>query len=155
MINGTDIDAALATLTHEDVVSFDNELLNGEGISYYENSQVLDAVVYRNHLSGRVGNFLEVHHVRIVSHGRELTCHCTCRSRKNICVHSMALLYAWANDGQDFTNLSDVLAQIHDWDSVRLREIVINILQKQPHLAGDFLKKHIPDWDEIDPDPFK
>ncbi len=141
MISGTDIADALSTLTFDDVVAFDNELLNGEGLSYYENSQVLDAVVYRNHLSGRVGNFLEVHHVRIVSHGQELSCHCSCRSRKNICVHSMALLYAWTNDGQDFTNLSDILAEIHDWDSSRLREIVIHILQRQPHLAGGIFKK--------------
>ncbi len=143
----------LLGLTYDDVASFDDETLNGEGAAYYEQSQIMDAVVFRNRLSGRVGNFVEAHQVRVTTHGRELSCRCTCNSGKNICIHSMALLYAWVNDGEDFMNLSRVLEQIGDWSADRVREVVVNILQQQPHLAVRFLQKNIPEWDEIEPDP--
>ena len=144
----------LLNLNLDDITAFDDETVNGEGEAYYEQSQIIDAVVYRNKLFARVGNYFESHRVRITMHGRELTVRCSCDDDKRFCVHAVALLYAWVNDAPDFMNLSDVLTEIAEMDKARIMEIVMNILQQQPHLAGEFLKKIKPDWDEIDPEPF-
>lgn len=144
----------LLNLTFDDIASFDDETANGEGEAYYEQSQVIDAVVYRNKLFARVGNYFESHRVRVTMHGQELTARCTCDSDNRFCIHAITLLYAWVNDAPDFMNLSEVLTEIAEMDKARIMEIVVNILQQQPHLAGEFLKKIKPDWDEIDPEPF-
>jgi hypothetical protein len=143
----------LLNLNYDDIVVFDEAAAENEALPYYEQSQILDAVVFRNKLSARVGNFFESNRVRLAMHGKELSSRCTCDSEKQVCIHAVVLLYAWVNDAQDFMNLADVLAEIETLEKSRVIEIVANILQQQPHLAGDFLQKNKPDWDEIDPNP--
>lgn len=143
----------LLSFKFDDVVVFDEEAAENEALPYYEQAQILDAVVFRNKLSARIGNYFESNRVRLAIHGKELSSRCTCDSEKQICIHALVLLYAWVNDAQDFMNLADVLAEIETLEKSRVIEIVANILQQQPHLAGDFLQKNKPDWDEIDPDP--
>jgi uncharacterized Zn finger protein len=150
----TTVAEELLNLKYNDIVVFDEAAAENEALPYYEQSQILDAVVFRNKLSARVGNYFESNRVRLAMHGKELSSRCTCDSEKQICIHAVALLYAWVNDAQDFMNLADVLAEIEMLEKSRVIEIVANILQQQPHLANDFLQKNKPDWDEIDQDLF-
>ncbi len=150
--NDTIVDE-LKNLGYEQVSAFDAEAADGEALSYYENSQVENAVVYRNKLSGRVGNFFEKYDVRLAMHGQEISSTCTCDKAPDICMHAIALLYAWVSDAPDFLNISDVLVDLEQMEKSKLLEIVANIIQQQPHMADVFLARKKLDWDEIDLDP--
>jgi hypothetical protein len=147
------IAAELRNLGYEQIAAFDADATNGEALLYYENSQVDNAVVYRNKISGRVGNFIEKFDVRLTLHGREISSSCSCDSSRKICQHAIALLYSWVNDASDFVNISNVLVDIAKLEKSQLLDIVVNIIQQQPHMADVFLAPKKPDWDEIDPDP--
>ena len=151
--NDDTISKELRTLGYEQVAAFDEEVAQGEALAFYENSQIENAIVYRNKISGRVGNFIENYKVRLTLHGNEITNACTCESNRKICVHAIALLYGWINDAADFMNLSHVLADIEKIEKSRLLDIVANIIQQQPHMADVFLARKKLDWDEIDPEP--
>lgn len=151
--NDSSISIELRNLGYPEIAAFDEEATHGEALGYYENSQIQDAVVFRNKLSGRVGNFFESFDVRLAIHGNEIACSCTCDSERKICMHAISLLYAWVNDGSDFTNLTHVISELENVEKSRLLEIVSNILQQQPHMAQQFLQKKNMDWDEIDRDP--
>ncbi|MBN1465898.1 SWIM zinc finger family protein [candidate division KSB1 bacterium] len=144
----------LKNLDYAQIAAFDQEAADGEALLFYENSQIENAVVYRNKLSGRIGNFFENYDVRIELHGKEITNSCTCSSERKICLHAIALLYGWINDADDFMNLSHVLADIEKIAKSQLMDIVTNILQRQPHMAALFLARKKLDWDEIDIDSF-
>jgi hypothetical protein len=143
----------LKKLGYEQVSAFDAEATDGEALSYYENSQVENAIVYRNKISGRVGNFFEKYDVRMALHGQEISSSCTCEKSPDICMHAIALLYTWVSDASDFLNISDVLADLEKMEKDKLLEIVANIIQQQPHMADVFLARKKLDWDEIDLDP--
>lgn len=143
----------LKNLLFDEVANFDDETVSGEGLAYYESAQIFDAVVFHNKLSARVGNYFESRQVRVEMHGKEITSFCTCEDGKQMCIHAVALLYAWVNDAADFMDLETVLLDIGKLEKARLVEIVKNILQQQPHLAHLFLQNEKPDWDEIDADP--
>jgi len=151
--NNATIAVELQELGYEQVAAFDAEVTDGEALSYYENSQIENAVVYRNKISGRVGNFFENYDVRMTLHGQEMSSTCSCESERKICMHAIALLYAWVNDAPDFLNISSVLADIEKMDKATLMDIVANIIQQQPHMADIFLARKKLDWDEIDLDP--
>jgi hypothetical protein len=152
--NDVTISTELKNLGYEQIAAFDEEVTAGEALAFYENSQIEDAVVYQNKISGRVGNFIENYDVRLTVHGNEIINSCTCESDRKICLHAIALLYAWVNDAADFMNLSRVLADIEKMEKSRLMEIVANIIRKQPHMADIFLARKKPDWDEIESEPF-
>lgn len=151
--NDATIAVELKNLGYDQITAFDEDMTDGESLAYYENSQVENAVVYRNKISGRVGNFFEKYDVRLTLHGREISSTCTCDNGTEICMHAIALLYAWVSDAPDFLNISDVLADLEKLDKNTLIEIVANILQQQPHMADVFLARKKLDWDEIDLDP--
>ena len=129
--NDDSISAELQSLGYAQIAAFDEEATEGEALLFYENSQIENAVVYKNKLSGRVGNFFENYEVRLELHGNEITSTCTCDSERKICLHAIALLYGWINDAADFMNLSHVLADIKKIDKSRLMDIVANIIQQQ------------------------
>lgn len=147
------IDNTLLELGYDQIAAFDEEATRGEALAFYDNSQIEDAVVYRNKISGRVGNYFENYQVKVVVSGNEISSTCECDNERKICRHAIALLYAWVNDAQDFLNISDVLYEIEKMDKERLIEIVTNIIQHEPHYAQTFLQKKEIDWDEIDPEP--
>ncbi len=153
--NDTTINSELRNLGYQEIAAFDEEATHGEALAYFENSQIQDAVVFRNKLSGRVGNFFETFHVRLAIHGNEIACSCTCDSERKICMHAISLLYAWVNDGDDFINLAHVIKKLETFDKAHLLDIVSNILEQQPHMAQLFLQKKKIDWDEIDSDPLE
>ncbi|MBN1481368.1 hypothetical protein EH223_03250 [candidate division KSB1 bacterium] len=152
--NDATIAAELKSLGYRNIAAFDEEATGGEAWAYYENSQIENAVVYRNKISGRVGNFFEKYDVRLTLHGQEISSTCTCGSGQHICRHAITLLYGWVNDAADFVNLEDVLIDIAKLDKAHLLNIVANIIQQQPHMADIFLARKKLDWDEIDPEPF-
>jgi len=146
------INPQLKELSYEHVAAIDEETTDGEGWSSYESSQVLDATVYQNRISGHVGNMVEQFEVQVAIRENEIANSCTCNSERKMCVHAVTLLYAWVNDGEDFTNVADVLAEMKRFDKDRLYEIIFNIIQEKPHLVQKFLKRPQKHWDEIDPD---
>ena len=135
------------------VHSLDSELTNGESLEYYDNSQITKATVYRTHLSGIVGNFLESFEVKLSVHGQEISGKCTCNETESICRHMVALLYAWVNDGNDFLDVKLFLDKIKDMDKDRLVEVVSNIIRHNPGNVELFFSRDIPEWDEIDLEP--
>ena len=143
----------LHRLDYNQIAAFDAEVTSGEALAFYNNSQIENAVVYRNKISGRVGNFIENYQVKVVVHDLEISSTCECDNERKICLHAIALLYGWVNDYQDFLNIDDVLRDVERMDKKQLLGIVANILQHAPHLAPAFLKKDPLDWNEIDPDP--
>lgn len=151
--NDMTIAAELRNLGYQNITAFDEEATDGEAWAYYENSQIENAVVFHNKISGRVGNYFEKYDVRLTLHGREISSSCTCASDQNLCLHAIALLYGWVNDAADFVNLASVLIDIAKLDKAQLMNIVANIIQQQPHMADIFLARKKLDWDEIDPDP--
>jgi len=142
-------------LTLEQVQALDQNVSQGKARQFYENAQITRATVYQNKVSGRVGNFFEQYDVQLTFHGREIASSCTCEESRKICIHAVALLYAWLNDGKEFLDVERVLGEIKKMKKDRLVEIVTNIIQNNPSLVEMFLSRHIPDWDEIDTDPFR
>ena len=143
----------LQQLDYNQIAAFDEQATSGEALAFYDNSQIENAVVYQNRISGRVGNFIENYQVKVIVYGAEISSTCECDNERKICQHAIALLYGWVNDFEDFLNIDDVLRDIAKFEKKQLLEIVANILQHIPHLAPAFLKKKDLDWDEIDPDP--
>ena len=141
----------LQELSYEQIAAFDEEATRGEALAYYDNSQIEGAVVFRNKVSGRVGNYFENYLVKVSIYDNEISSACECDNERKICHHAIALLYAWVNDAQDFLNIATVLEEIEKMDKERLLDIVANILQHEPHMAQAFLKKKDLDWDEIEP----
>jgi len=142
----------LSSLTLWDVESLDKNATSGKTQEFYENSQITSAIVYHNRISGVVGNFVERHQVEITVHQKELASSCTCSKSRRICKHAVALLYAWVNDGNDFTNVEVALQHIRKLKKEELLEIVTNIIRQNPAAIELFLAKNKPDWDEIDLD---
>ena len=142
-------------LSYSEVAAFDQAVTSGEALNYYDNSQINRATVYKNKISGRVGNYFDFYDVLVTFHGSELVSSCTCAesTEHNVCVHAIALLYGWVNDGGDFTNVADALNKISELPRERLEIIIKNILRRHPHLIDDFLDPDRAEWDEIDQDP--
>lgn len=148
-----EIYAELRNIELSDVQTLDRNATSGKTQDYYENSQISSAVVYRNRISGVVGNFVEMHQVEITLHENELAASCTCSNSRSVCKHAVALLYAWVNDGMEFTNVEQALHQIKKLKKEQLIDIVTNIIRQNPSAIELFLAKDKPDWDEIDLDP--
>jgi uncharacterized Zn finger protein len=145
--------AELQQLDYAQIQSLDQEVAGGKALEYYENSQISRATVFRNKISGRVGNFLEGYDVEIVVHGAEIAVSCSCRRSRRICKHAVALLYSWINDSRDFLDIGVTLQEIKAMDKDRLIEIVSNILRINPSFVDLFLAKNISDWDDIEGEP--
>jgi len=143
----------LRQLQLEHIEALDREVAGGKALEFYENSQITRATVFRNKISGRIGNFLEGYDVEISLHGDEIATSCTCRRSHRICKHSVALLYSWVNDGRDFLDVGLTLQEIKAMDKDRLVEIVSNIIRQNPSFADLFLAKKITDWYDIESDP--
>jgi len=148
------ISPELASLTFSQIQALDREATNGETFAYYESSQVSRATVYRNRISGIVGNFVEQFQVQITVHQQEISGYCSCGKSLHICKHVVALLYSWVNDGGDFLNVEHALSEIREMDRDRLIEVVSNIIRHDPQYLDLFFAKNKEEWDEIDPDPF-
>ena len=146
------IDEELASLQLADVEALDKNATSSKSQEFYQNSQITSAIVYHNRISGVVGNFVERHQVEILVHQKELASSCTCSKSRRICKHAVALLYAWVNNGNDFTNVEMALQQIRKQKKEDLLEIVTNIIRQNPAAIELFLAKDKPDWDEIDLD---
>jgi uncharacterized Zn finger protein len=136
-------------MTIEQVEALDQEASGGRGENYYAKAMISRATVYQNHISGRIGNYLEFHDVKITFHDNELASNCTCRSSRKICKHIVALLYAWVNDRDDFLDVQQVLDKVRKMNQDQLIVIVENILRQYPEFADIFMMKKAPDWDEI------
>ena len=147
------VENKLLELGYDQIAAFDEEATRGEALAYYDTSQIEGAVVFGNKISGRVGNYFENYQVRVAVSDNEISSTCECENERKICLHAIALLYAWVNDAQDFLNIDDVLQEIKKMDKDHLLDVVANILQHEPHMAQAFLKKTDIDWDEIDPVP--
>ena len=147
------ISEELRTLQLSDVEEFDQNATSGKTLEFYDNSQISSAMVYKNRISGVVGNFVEKHQVEITLHEREIVSSCTCSKSRRICKHAVALLYAWVNDGMDFTNVEQALHQIKKLPKEQLIDIVTNIIRQNPSAIDLFLAKDKPNWDEIDLEP--
>lgn len=147
------IDEELSSLNIADVESLDANATSGKSQEFYQNSQITSAMVYHNRISGVVGNFVERHQIEISVHQKELASSCTCSKSRRICKHAVALLYAWVNDGKDFTNVELALQHIRKLKKEQLLEIVTNIIRQNPAAIELFMAKNEPDWDEIELDP--
>ncbi|HPG38112.1 MAG TPA: SWIM zinc finger family protein [bacterium] len=153
MINNNDqVCVELQSLTFQQVEAYDRDVTNGETRLYYENCEVTRPTVFRNKLSGRVGNILKGFDVEITVHGQEFVTSCTCNKTRRTCKHAVALLYSWIYDGQDFLDIGKALKEIENLDKEQLLHIVQNIIRYNPGLIDIFLAKEKPDWDEIDAD---
>jgi hypothetical protein len=143
----------LRSLQLSDVESLDQNVTSGKTFEFYEQSQISSAIVYKNRISGVVGNFVEMHQVEITMHDREIASLCTCSKSRKVCNHAVALLYAWVNDGMDFTNIEQALHRIKKLKKEQLIDIITNIIRQNPTTIDLFLAKNKPNWDEIDLDP--
>lgn len=143
----------LRSLQLSDVESLDQNVTSGKTYEFYGNSQLSSAIVYKNRLSGVVGNFVEMHQVEITLHEREIVSSCSCSKSREVCKHAVALLYSWVNDGSDFTNVEQVLHQIKKLKKEQLLDIITNIIRQNPKAIDLFLAKNKPNWDEIDLEP--
>ncbi len=143
----------LNSLDLAQIEALDRNATDGTSREYYESCQITSAIVYRNKISGIVGNFLESSKVEITIHGKEITSSCSCQKSREICIHAVSLLYSWVNDGIDFIDIEQALAQIRDMDKESLVEVISNIIRINPSYIDIFLAKHKPEWDEIDPNP--
>ncbi|NIA30952.1 MAG: hypothetical protein GWP06_13695 [Actinobacteria bacterium] len=143
----------LIPLNLSQVEALDRNATDSTSREYYESCQITSAIVYRNKLSGHVGNFLESNKVEITIHGNEITSFCSCQESREICRHAVSLLYSWVNDGIDFTNIETVLEEIREMDKDSLVDVISNIIRINPSYIDIFLAKHKPEWDEIDPNP--
>ena len=143
----------LISLNFSQVEALDRNATDGTSREYYESCQITSAIVYRNKLSGHVGNFLESNRVELTIHGDEITSSCSCQKSREICKHTVSLLYSWVNDGIDFTNIETVLEEIREMDKDSLVDVISNIIRINPSYIDIFLAKHEPEWDEIDPNP--
>ena len=141
----------LKNLALHQVEALDREATGGKGLAYYENALISHPAVYHNHISGRVGNYLENYDVRITFHENEIAGSCPCQRSHKICKHIVALLYSWVNDSDEFLDIQTVLQHVHTMKKGELVEIVENILRQNPEFADLFLHKQPLDWDEIDP----
>ena len=135
------------------IEAFDRDITSGKAREYYESSEVTRATVFRNKLSGKVGNFIQNFDVEITVHGNEFVCSCACNNNRQTCKHAVALLYSWVFDGDDFLNVAHVLEEINKLDKSRLMDIIKNMIRYNPNLVDIFLAKNKLDWDEIDTDP--
>ncbi|MBD3386728.1 hypothetical protein GF407_17630 [candidate division KSB1 bacterium] len=145
------ISRELLDIGFRDVGSLDEEMVQGKGLEYYESSEVTQASVFHNAISGHVGTMTEDFAVRIRVHGNEISTSCTCKDTRQLCKHVIALLYSWVQDGNDFVNIADKLDMIRKLDKERLIEVITNIIEYDPALAELFLNRKIPQWYEIDP----
>jgi len=143
----------LTSLNLSQIEALDRNATDGTSREYYESCQITSATVYRNKLSGHVGNFLESNKVELTIHGNEITSSCSCQESREICKHAVSLLYSWVNDGIDFTDIETVLEEIREMDKDRLVDIIANIIRINPSYIDIFLAKYKPEWDEIDPNP--
>jgi uncharacterized Zn finger protein len=144
------ISPKLLNLELSEVESLDRDSVGGKGMAYYEAALISRPAVFHNHLSGRVGNYLENYDVRITFHENEISGSCPCQRSRKICRHIVALLYSWVNDSDEFLDIEDVLQKVRAMKKEELVEIVENILRQNIEHADLFLKKQQPDWDEID-----
>lgn len=145
----------LLNLTIQQVEAYDRDITDGQARIYYENCQVTRATVFRNKLTGRVGNLIKGVDVEITVHGQEFVTCCTCNKTRSTCKHAVALLYSWVYDGKDFIDIGQVLEEISNMDKEQLLHIVQNIIRYNPALIDIFLAREKPDWDEIDADIFQ
>lgn len=141
----------LLSIRLQDVEQLDQEMIAGTGLEYFESSQITQASVLHNAISGHVGDLTEDFAVRIRVHGNEISSSCTCHDPKQLCKHVIALLYSWVQDGDDFINVSEKLDEIRKLDKEHLVDVISNIIEYDPALAELFLNKKIPQWYEIDP----
>jgi len=143
----------LIALDLSQIEALDRNATDGTSRDYYESCQINSATVYRNKISGHVGNFLESNKVEITFHGNEITSSCSCQESREICKHAVSLLYSWVNDGIDFIDIETVLEEIGEMDRDGLIEVISNIIRINPSYIDIFLAKQKPEWDEIDPNP--
>lgn len=99
----------LQNLQLNQVEALDRETTGGKGLAYYETALISRPAVFHNHISGRVGNYVEHYDVRITFHENEIAGSCPCQRSRKICKHIIALLYSWVNDGGEFLDVEDVL----------------------------------------------
>ncbi len=144
------VDPKLQHLDLEEVSTLDRDAIGGKGLAYYETALITRAAVFHNHISGRVGNYLENFDVRVTFHENEIAGSCPCQRSRKICRHIVALLYSWVNDGDEFLDIEQVLINVRAMKKEQLVEIVENILRENPEYAELFLHRQQPDWDEID-----
>lgn len=140
----------LQNLDLEQVNSLDRDAIGGKGLAYYENALISRPTVFHNHISGRVGNYLENFDVRITFHQDEIAGSCPCQRARKICKHIVALLYCWVNDRDEFLDIEEVLVKVRGMKKEELVRIVTNILRQNSEYAELFLSNTQPDWDEID-----
>ena len=143
----------LKSLSLSQVEALDRNALNGKARDYYENSQITSATVFRNRISGYVGNYFESHQVEIIFHENEISSSCTCSKARRVCKHMVALLYSWVNEGMDFLNVDEALEQIKEMDREHLIDVITNIIRQNPSSVDLFLAKPNPSWDEIELEP--
>ena len=147
-----DIYSELKELDFEQVKAFDAQVTDGEALPYYDSIQVSRAAVFRNKLSGRVGNYFESYDVDVTLQDKELMSNCSCGHSRKLCVHGISLLYAWVNDGDDFVDVGNKLREIEKMTKDELLKVVLNIVRINPNLIELFLMKNTEDWDELDID---
>ncbi len=140
----------LQNLQVNQVEALDRETTGGKGIAYYETALISRPAVFHNHISGRVGNYVENYDVRITFHENEIAGSCPCQRSRKICKHIIALLYSWVNDGEEFLDVEDVLIEVRAMKKKELLIIVENIIRQNSEYADLFLKRQPPDWDEIE-----
>ncbi len=146
-----EIEKNLRSINMGQVQSLDEQITKGNGWEYYESAQITRATIFKNKISAEVGNFLETYQVKLSVHGQEISGSCTCGRARRLCKHMVALLYAWVQDGNDFTDVERQLDEITKMDKEDLVKIVSNIIRANPEYIELFMLKNIPEWDEIDP----
>ncbi|HOH09137.1 MAG TPA: hypothetical protein PLF89_16560 [bacterium] len=140
----------LQNLQLSQVETLDRETTGGKGLAYYETALISRPAVFHNHISGRVGNYVENYDVRITFHENEIAGSCPCQRSRKICKHIIALLYSWVNDGGEFLDVEDVLTEVRAMKKEQLLVVIENIIRQNPEYAELFLKRQPPDWDEIE-----
>lgn len=137
----------LYDINESHVATLDEEATNGEARQLYCDSYITRPTVFLNKISGRFKNFSEDQLVEVEVEEKQITTFCsTCRSGE-ICVHAVALLYAWVDDSDAFADVAESLRQLEDMDKSELIQIIAQMLLKDSNNIDLVSEKTIEDDD--------
>ncbi len=129
------------------LATLDQEATNGEAWQLYCDSYITRPTVFQNKISGRFKNFSEDQLVEVEIEEKQITTFCsTCRSGE-ICIHAVALLYAWVHDSDAFANVAESLRQLEDMDKEELIRIIARMLLKDSNNIDVVREKILEDGD--------
>lgn len=143
------ISPELLKINERQIAILDQENTDGEGWEYYCNGEVVRATILRNKITGTVRELLEVFDVEIKADQNEITTLCSCGTKDGVCKHTVAFLYSWVNDREDFLNIGSAIERLYKMEKGELIDIIERVLQNNPTNVRFFFNKDF-DEDELD-----